>query len=207
MKSAVGLSAVMPHLRVHASKGGRISLNAGRLECVVVLVSLILTACASSRVVDGIFVDEAKGFKISLLHDGWQRFELEGTDLAFRAEPDGQVAALLASCEDEQSIPLRILARRLFFGISTKRVLAQQSHSLHGTEVIHTLLAGRLQETEVIVSSYVARQGHCVYDLVYVAPPELFQAKLPEFEQFVNGWVLTEKGSELKVQGRGKAPQ
>ncbi|MDD5559158.1 hypothetical protein [Candidatus Methylomirabilis sp.] len=187
---------------------GRISLNAWRLEGVATLVLLMLTACASSYVVDGIFVDEARGFTIPLLREGWQRFELEGADLAFRAEPGGQVAALLVSCEGKQPIPpLRILARRLFFGIGAKRVMAQESVSLNGTEAIHILLEGRLKDTEVRVSSYVAKDGDCAYDLVYVASPELFQDRLPEFERFVKGWVLTEKGSEFKVQSRGKAPQ
>jgi hypothetical protein len=167
----------------------------------------MLTACASSYVVDGIFVDEARGFKIPLLREGWRQFEADGTDLAFRAEPGGQVAALFVGCNSEQSIPLRILARRLFFGINAKRVIAQQPISLNGTEAVHTLLEGRLQDTEVMVSSYVAKDGECTYDLIYVAPPALFQDRLPEFERFVKGWVLTEKGSEFKVQSRGKAPQ
>lgn len=180
---------------------GRISLNAWRVEGVATLVLLILTACASSYVVDGIFVDEARGFTIPLLRDGWQRFELEGTDLAFRAEPGGQVAALLVSCEGEQPIPLRILAKRLFFGIGAKRVMAEEPISLNGTEAIHTLLEGQLKDTEVRVSSYVAKDGDCAYDLVYVASPELFQDRLPEFERFVRGWALTEKGSKFQAPG------
>ena len=177
---------------------GRISLNAWRVEGVAVLTVLLLTACASSHVVDGIFVDEARGFTIPLLRDGWQQLEVEGTDLAFRAEPGGQVAALFVSCEGVKPIPLRILARRLFFGIGAKRVMAQETISLNGTEAIHTLLEGRLKDTEVMVSSYVAKDSDCAYDLVYVAPPEVFQDRLPEFERFAKGWVLTEKGSKLR---------
>jgi hypothetical protein len=190
----------MSHLRVYASKGGRISLNAWRLEGIATLVLLMLTACASSYVVDGIFVDEARGFKIPLLREGWQQFEADGTDLAFRAEPGGQVAALFVDCDGEQSIPLRILARRLFFGIDAKRIIAQKSVSLNGTGAVHTLLVGRLQNTEVMVSSYVAKDGGCTYDLVYVASPARFQGRLPEFERFVKGWMSIEKGSGLRVK-------
>lgn len=180
---------------------GRISLNAWRLEGIATLVLLMLTACASSYVVDGFFVDGTRGFKIPLLRNGWRQFELEGTDLAFRAEPDGQVAALFVSCEGERPVPLRILARRLFFGIGTKRIMAQEPIVLNGTEAVHTLLEGRLNNTEVMVSSYVAKDGDCAYDLVYVAPPELFQDRLPEFERFARGWALTEKGSRFQVPG------
>ncbi|MDE2179645.1 MAG: hypothetical protein KGJ40_02205 [candidate division NC10 bacterium] len=143
-------------------------------------------------------VDEARGFRIPMLRDGWRQLEVEGTELAFRAEPGGQVAALLVNCEEEQPTALRLLARRLFFGISSKQVVAQNVISLNGTEAVHTLLTGRLQETPVMVSSYVAKAGECAYDLVYVASPEAFQDRLAEFERFAKGWTLTAKGSKLK---------
>jgi hypothetical protein len=133
-----------------------------------------------------------------MLRDGWQQIEVEGTELAFRAEPGGQVAALFVNCEEEQPTALRILARRLFFGIGPKQMVAQNVISLNGTEAVHTLLTGRFQETPVIISSYVAKDGDCAYDLVYVASPEAFQDRLPEFERFARGWTLTEKGSRLK---------
>jgi hypothetical protein len=143
--------------------------------------------------VNGLYVDEARGFKIPMLRDGWRQFEAEGVDLAFRADPGGQVAALVVSCEGQQAVPLRILAKRLFFGISAKQVMAQEPISLNGIEVIHTMLEGRLRDAEVMVSSYVAKDSDCVYDLVYVAPPTVFQDRLSEFDQFVNGWVFTRK--------------
>jgi len=172
---------------------GHIFPNAWRLGGVTALALLALTACASSHVVNGLYVDEARGFKIPMLRDGWRQFEAEGVDLAFRADPGGQVAALFVSCEGQQAVPLRILAKRLFFGIRAKQIMAQEPVSLNGMEVIHTVLEGRLRDAEVMVSSYVAKDSDCVYDLVYVAPPTVFQDRLPEFDRFVNGWVFTRK--------------
>lgn len=134
-----------------------------------------------------------------MLRDGWRQLQVEGTELTFQAEPGGQIAALFVSCDEEQPMTLQILARHLFFGISPKRVMAQNVVSLHGTEAVHTVLTGRLQETDVMVSSYVATAGECAYDLVYVASPDTFHDRLPEFERFVQGWVLTEKGSRIQV--------
>ena len=180
-------------------KEGHIISNAWRVKGIAALAVLMLAACASGRVVDGIFVDETRGFKIPLLRDGWRQFEVEGTELAFQSESGGQVIAMFVSCEEQQPIALRILARRLFFGINSKQVVAQNVISLNGTEAVHTVLTGRLKETEVMVSSYVATDGECAYDLVYVASPDTFQDRLPEFERLVQGWVLTEKGSGLQV--------
>lgn len=193
IEASTQLPAVIALRRVHTPRGGHIFPNAWRLGGVTALALLALTACASSHVVNGLYVDEARGFKIPMLRDGWRQFEAEGVDLAFRADPGGQVAALVVSCEGQQAVPLRILAKRLFFGIRAKQVMAQEPVSLNGIEVIHTMLEGRLRDAEVMVSSYVAKDSDCVYDLVYVAPPTVFQDRLPEFDQFVNGWVFTRK--------------
>ncbi len=125
-----------------------------------------------------------------MMGDGWRQFEAQGVDLAFRAEPGGQVAALFVSCEGREAIPLRVLARRLFFGIGAKRIMSQEPVSLNGTEAMHTVMEGRLKDADVMASSYVAKGGECVYDLVYVATPASFQERLPEFERFVKGWVF-----------------
>lgn len=191
----------MPRPRVCTPRGGHIFPNVRRLEGVAALALLVLTACASTHVVDGFFVDEARGFRIPMLRDGWRQFEAEGVELAFRAEPGGQVAAVFVSCEGQHEIPLRILARRLFFGIVAKQVMAQEPVSLNGTQALHTVLEGRLRDADVMISSYVARDAACVYDLVYVATPTTFQARLPEFERFVKGWVFT--GKRVRAPGAG----
>lgn len=183
----------MSRLRICASRGGHIFPNVWRLESASALVLLVLTACTASKIVDGFLVDEARGFKIPVLSDGWRQFKAEGAEVAFRAEPGGQVAALFVSCEEQQAIPLQILSRRLFFGIGGKRVMAQERVSLNGTEAMHTLLEARHKDGDVMVSSYVAKDAACVYDLVYVADHAAFEERRPEFERFVNGWVLTGK--------------
>src|SRR5574341_1415044 len=101
----------MPHLNANTSRGGRIfSSCAWRLESALVLILVILTACASRHVVDGFLVDEARGFRIPMLRDGWRQLQVEGTELAFQAERGGQIAALFVSCNEEQPLALRMLA-------------------------------------------------------------------------------------------------
>ena len=172
-------------------EGGHIAPHACRPEGVTVFALLLLTACATTRIVDGFLVDEVRGYKIPILRNGWQRLKAEGVEIAFRAVPEGQIAALAVSCEGEETPPLRILARRLFFGMAAKRILAQEPASLNGTEAIHTLLEGHVGDGDVMVSSYVAKEAGCVYDLVYVATPSSFQERIGEFEHFARGWVFT----------------
>lgn len=151
----------------------------------------MLMGCATTSVQDGFLVDEARGFKIPVLRNGWSRIEAKGVEVAYRAEPGGQIAALFVSCTDEQRLPLRTLARRLFFGIGAKQILTQEPVSLDGAEAIHTIMEGQLRDSEVMVSSYVAKDAACVYDLVYVATRDGFPQRLPDFERFVRGWAFT----------------
>ncbi len=188
------ISPVTAHPRACRPRVGHLASSPRRREGVAAFALLMmLMGCATTRVDDGFLIDEARGFKIPLLGDGWTRIEVEGVEIAYRAEPGEQLVALFVSCNDEQGLPLRILARRLFFGIGAKQVLSQEPLSLDGAEAIHTLLEGRLRESDVTVSSYVTKDTACVYDLVYVATPGAFPKRLPEFERFVRGLAFTTK--------------
>lgn len=113
--------------------------------------------------------------------------------LAFQDEARQGLIALFQSCEGEGRLPLRTLARRLFFGLKEKQVLEQRLVSLDGSEAIHTLLQAEFEGDEVKVSSYVVKKAGCVYDLVYLAPPSAFSTGLPDFERFARGWELRGK--------------
>jgi len=152
------------------------------------LPAFFLAACTSGKVIDGFYVDQAQGLKVPFLRDGWRRIELDGVLLAFHDEARQGLIALFQSCEGEGRLPLRILARRLFFGLKEKQVLEQGFVSVDGSEAIHTLLQAEFEGDEVKVSSYVVKKGGCVYDLVYLAPSSTFSMGLPDFERFVQGW-------------------
>lgn len=173
---------------------GRLIPSPWRRERVAAFALLLtLMGCATTRVHDGFLIDETRGFKVPVLRDGWSPIEARGVEIAYRAEPGGQIAALFVSCNGEQGLPLRTLARRLFFGIGAKQIVTQEPISLDGAEAIHTVLEGRLSDTDVMVSSYVTKDAACVYDLVYVATPAAFPKRLSEFERFVRGWAFTTK--------------
>ena len=146
----------------------------------------------------GLYIDEARGFKVPFLQEGWRRIELDEVALAFRDEAGKATIALFLSCEGEGKVPLKVLARRLFFGLKDRRVLEQRTLSLNGAEAIQTILQGKLGDEEVKVSSYVVRGSGCLYDLVYFAKPEAFEAKLDDFERFVRGLELLRRHPQPK---------
>lgn len=149
----------------------------------------------------GLYIDEARGFKVPLLQEGWQRIELPEVALAFQDEAGKATIALFLSC-DEDRTPLKVLARRLFFGLKDRRILEQRTLSLNGAEAIQTILQGKLEGGEVKVSSYVVRGSGCLYDLVYFAKPEAFDGRLGDFDRFARGLEFLRRRPEGS-EGRG----
>lgn len=166
------------------------------------LFALLLTSCISGKVRDGLYLDEARGFKVPFLQEGWRRIELPEVALAFQDEAEKATIALFLSCEGEGKVPLKVLARRLFFGLRDRRVLEQRTLSLNGAEAIQTLLQGRLEGEEVKVSSYVVRGDGCLYDLIYFAKPEAFDERLGDFERFARGLEFLRRRPD-RGEGRG----
>jgi hypothetical protein len=98
-----------------------------------------------------------------------------------------------ASCKGtaaDRTLP--ILGRHLFIGLRDRRVLAQGLVALDGRQADHAVVEGRAGEEAPVVriEAYVLKAGDCVYDLVYVAPPEAFPAWQPDFRAFVESFAL-----------------
>ncbi len=171
--------------RVSSQPRGRASLAAGVAG---LTVAALLGGCAAGRVVDGGYENPATGFRIPLPPAPWVQVSIPDVEMAFRHPSAGGTIAAFSSCEGPSRAPLRILARRLLFGIKEREVVEQSPTSLDGAEALRTVVRGDLEGTPVAVESVVARRGACVYDLVLVAPRGVFPALRPAFESVVAGW-------------------
>jgi hypothetical protein len=96
---------------------------------------------------------------------------------------------LRAECDSPESGPLPSVARHLFFGLSDKRIDARESVTLSGASGVRTRLRARLDDRPVEVEGVTVRRGACLYDFLYVAPPERFADGRPDFDAFVQSWL------------------
>jgi hypothetical protein len=96
--------------------------------------------------------------------------------------------AAFSSCEGPQRAPLRVLARRLFFGLKEREVVEQEPISLDGAEALRTVVRADQDGTPVIVESVVVRRGACVYNMVLAAPPADYPPLRPDFDRMAAGW-------------------
>jgi hypothetical protein len=160
--------------------------GAKRSVLVGALAAVALTGCAGTRIQDGVFRSE-KGYRVTV-PEGWIVTGDGQADLTLKHR-DGRHAILVnASCGPErQRGPLAVLARHLLSGLRERSVVTREDVSVNGKVARHTVVDARVGDTgePVRLELYVMRDERCLYDFLYVAPPEAFDAERPAFERLV----------------------
>lgn len=161
-----------------------------RGSIVAVIVSLAMfeaAGCAGSRIDNGVF-RSSKGYRVALPGGDWIVANGHRADLELKHR-DGRAGMLVnASCGRERSsAPLAVLARHLLTGLRDRSVLTREDVSVNGTVARHSIVEARVAETgePMRIELYVMRDDRCLYDFVYAAPPDTFEAQRPEFERLV----------------------
>jgi hypothetical protein len=90
-------------------------------------------------------------------------------------------------------------------GTTERSIETQATIPFDGREAMRTTLDAKLDGVPMRYDIYVMKKDGCVYDLVYVAPPEPFVAGEPAFERFVGSVHATAHGDTAHAQS-GLAP-
>ena len=164
---------------------------ARRTAALTAVLLLALGACAGRRLVDGVY-HAPSGYRVTVPGPAWEvaadsRADLE---LRHRTAPAGMVAN--AVCDP--AVARRgwdVLGQHLLIGMRDRAMLEANEAPVNGRVASHRLLEGRMQQTDerVRVESYTLKGDRCVYDLLYVAPPEAFDAWRGDFERFVQSFT------------------
>lgn len=162
--------------------------RAGRAALIAtVSFAVALVGCAGRRLDNGVFRSE-HGYRISVPGPGWTVVDESEADLELR-RADGQAGMLVAAtCRRAAARgELRHLARHLLLGLRDRETLEESEAWLGGRRGVHVVVEGRMRQgTErVRIESYMVKDGRCVYDLLYVAPPSSFEASRADFARFV----------------------
>ncbi len=153
------------------------------------LLALIWTAaCAGGSVRDGTYRDADHRFSVRLPPARWQPASVEGATLAFRAPDLDAGMGLRADCNGPEPGPLPWVARHLFFGLTDKQFHAGEQTARTDAGAVRTRLRARLDGRPVEVDAVTLRSQSCLYDFMYVAPPDRFEAGRPDFDAFVQSW-------------------
>lgn len=157
------------------------------------LGALALAACAAPAVQDGVF-RSPKGYRLRV-PAGWTVAPDGRADLTLRrpGTPGGMLADATCGGPALRRSPA-LLARHLTFGLTDRRDVIREPLELGGRPAARTELRGRLDGVEVAVEGVVIQGRRCVYDFLYVAPPEDFAAGRPAFRELVESLLPPEGG-------------
>jgi hypothetical protein len=119
---------------------------------------------------------------------GWRPVAIAGADFAWRDDPREGSALFDVRCEGrDRDAPLGVLTQHLIMGTTEREFLSQDTVPFDQREAMHTLLRAKLDGVPMQYDIFVMKKDGCVYDLVFVAPPEHFAAGAPAFERFALG--------------------
>ncbi len=159
--------------------------------------SLALGGCGPGRIAGGLFTNEQAGYRVPLPPPAWAIAARPEADLVLRRTDGAATIAIATRCGPPADGPLPSLSRHLFFGLRDREIAAGAERSVDGVPALQTTLVATLEGRPVAVSAVVMRRDRCVFDLMYVAAPEVFPEHLPTFEGIVAGWRFLRPAGDL----------
>jgi hypothetical protein len=161
-------------------------------RAVLGLVGLVgLVACAARPVPEGEYRDPHNRFAVRLPPARWQSTSVDGAVLAFRSPGLGAAIGLRVECARPETGPLPAVARHLYFGLTDTRIELREPVVHPAGDGMRTRLRARLDDRPVEVEGRTLRHGGCLYDFMYVAPPERFAEGESDFAAFVGSWTAS----------------
>jgi hypothetical protein len=150
---------------------------------------LFLVACGhTSTLDDGVLRKGDVSVRFGSVPAGWTRIAVRGADLAYRDDANLGSVLFDVRCHDRDGdAPLGSLTEHLIMGTTARDVQREETLPFDRREALHTLMTAKLDGVPMQYDLYVMKKDGCVYDLVYVAPPDRFPAGSPSFERFATG--------------------
>jgi hypothetical protein len=163
---------------------------------IALLAAVAVASCATGTRIEGGVYRAPSGYRVTVPGAEWDVMTDEArgfrTDLQLRHR-DGR-AAMLAHGACEGAAARRsfdILTRHVLVGLRDRTVVEDGSAQVNGRTAAHTVVDARRRQSDerVRVESYVVKDERCVYDLLFVAVPDVFEARRPAFQSFVNSFT------------------
>ncbi|MCU1283267.1 MAG: hypothetical protein JWM53_6813 [bacterium] len=162
-----------------------------RCTLLIALFAAIGGCGAHTTVRGGIYHAAHTSYRLGALGPRWQRHASDA-DVAFY---DPQLDAMImvnSECPVEHDAPLRVAANTLLIGFTDRETLAEQSVPLAGREALHRRLRAKLDGVPLALDLFVLKKDDCLYDLVYLAPPDAPARGAADFDRLVSGFETVE---------------
>jgi hypothetical protein len=154
------------------------------------MAALAVVGCAARRLENGVYYS-SKGYRVAVPGSDWMRVDSRDADLELRRR--GGVGMLAnATCGAPSAVPSKVLAMRFAIELRNRVTIERDEVPVDGQPAAHSVLEGAVDVggPPMRVETYVLTHDGCVYDLIYAAPPELFEGWRGDFARFVGSFVL-----------------
>jgi hypothetical protein len=155
------------------------------------LALLAAAGCAATRIEGGVFHSK-KGYEVSLPGSAWQVARDSRADIELRrgSPPGGMLADATCGERASERSPER-LVRYLTFGLKHREEVRTEPVTVGGRAGARSVLRGTLDGAEVAVDAISVKGEGCVYDFLYVAPVDAFEAGRADFQAFVHSLAVS----------------
>lgn len=179
-------------------RSARASVNsATKLAAAAFFVALAGCGGTQERFDGATFHDGKVSFRVNAVPGSWERIAVTDASLAFRdASHDGSVL-VNGRCGERgvDDTPLSALTGHLVMGTTEREFDTEVVMPLDSREALHTQMKAKLDGVKMAYDIFVLKKDGCVYDFVYVAPPDRIHAGAAEFQRFVMGFRTAGSGA------------
>jgi len=163
-----------------------IALRAALVASACLVVAATAGGCGHvSSLDDGVLHKGDVSVRFGPVPPGWALITVQGADVAYRDEAhEGSVLFDVRCSARDNDAPLPSLTEHLIMGTTARDVQSEETIPFDGREALHTWMTAKLDGVPMQYDLYVMKKDECVYDLVYVAPPDRFALGAPAFERF-----------------------
>jgi hypothetical protein len=151
---------------------------------------------------EGVYHASNTSYRLGPLPPRWKRHQSDA-DVAFYDTELDAIIMVGSECPDERDAPLSVAANTLLIGFTDRQTVAEEVVPLAGREALHRRVRAKLDGAPLALDLYVLKKDGCLYDLVYLAPPENAARGEPDFRRLVAGFQTMGDGERL---ARSKGP-
>ena len=156
---------------------------------VVVIVTMLGAGCWGNvgTYVERRFTDDHVNYTTGDPGDQWTRVVLESTNVAWHNPALAAGILVNSHCEGVKDAPLEGLTGELMMGSTEREVLSQTLKPFAGREALETIALAKIDGVPRQRALFVLKKDGCVYDVVYDAPPQRFEAGLAAYRRVRDG--------------------
>jgi len=161
------------------------------LAVLVVAPAVLLSCCGTgASLKDNRFENDHVGYGLGAPGEGWTQVKLEGTDVVWHNPALAAGLLVNSHCEGVADSPLEGLTGELMMGSTEREILSQIVRPASGREAMETVATAKLDGVLRKRALYVLKKDGCVYDVVYDAAPDRFDAGLDAYHRVRDGLVV-----------------